>query len=416
VTPPRKVVVVGASLAGMNAVQAARESGFDGDLTLIGDELDLPYDRPPLSKGFLARDASADAPHLAGATELERELRVELRLGRPASALDPVRKVVHVGGDQIDYDAVLIATGATARVLPGATPRSGVHTIRTLADALALRQSLDVGAELVVIGGGFIGSEVAAIAKERGLKTTIVEALATPLGRILGDSAGHALTALHQRHGVAVECNAHVESLEGSDHVTAVRLRDGRRIPADVVVVAIGVAPATDWLKGSGLALDSGVVCDARLSASADNVWAAGDVARWPNRFSGAPVRIEHWTNAVDQGRHAMLNALDPEAATEYDAVPYFWSDWYDSVIQFAGVATGEPVLAGGAWDSDAFVALYFDGDRFRGALTLNRRAEIMKYRALLDRGASAADALAFAASRAKAAVLRTVLQPSIEA
>jgi NADPH-dependent 2,4-dienoyl-CoA reductase/sulfur reductase-like enzyme len=203
-----------------------------------------------------------------------------------------------------------------------------------------------------------------------------------------------------RRRGVKIETGAQVEALEQG----RVHLADGRRLSADVVLLSMGAEPATQWLAGSGLTLENGVVCDERLSAGFAGLWAAGDVARWPNAFSGGLVRIEHWTNAVDQGRHAMLNLLDPQAAMPYNTVPYFWSDWSADALQFAGVAQGEPELVHGDWDSDSFVALYLSGDAFRGVLTLNRRADVMKYRALLNRSASAAEARALAAARSQRA------------
>jgi NADPH-dependent 2,4-dienoyl-CoA reductase/sulfur reductase-like enzyme len=399
---PRRIAVIGASLTGLNAVQAAREAGYDGQLILIGDEPHPPCDRPPLSKDWLRGDAKIDPPIMCGAEELRRDLDVDLRLGAAAEALDPRARVVRVGGEDVEFDAVLVTTGLRARTLRNMPQLAGVHTIRRLADAEALRASLDGARDVVVIGGGFIGFETASVARERGQNVTIVEAHSTPLARAaVGETAGAALAERLRRHGVHIETDAHVEALEGETCVTGVRLADGRRLAADVVIVSVGADPATVWLQGSGLSLDGGVVCDARLNAGFDGVWAAGDVASWPNPLSGRLAGIEHWTNAVDQGRHAMLNALDPSLASPYRAVPYFWSDWGDDALQFAGVVEGSPEIVAGDWGAGSFVALYLDGAAFHGVLTLNRRADVMKYRALLDRGATAADALAFAASRA---------------
>ncbi len=404
---PRRIVVVGASLAGLNAVQAAREAGYDGDLLLIGDEPHPPYDRPPLSKDWLRGPLKLDPPFLCGADDLRQTLDVDLRLGAPAEAMHPHRKILRVRGEDIGFDAALIATGLRARALPNAPPLEGVHVIRTLADAAALNASLERARDVVVIGGGFIGFETAAVARERGLDVTILETLATPLARAVGEIAGAALADRLRRRGVRIETRANVERLEGDARVTGVRLADGRRFRADVVILSIGATPATDWLTGSGLGIHDGVLCDARLNAGFEGVWAAGDVARWPNPFSGRLARVEHWTNAVDQGRHAMLNALDPPSASPHRAVPYFWSDWSDDALQFAGVSQGEPQIVAGGWDEDSFVALYLDAGSYRGVLTLNQRSEIMKYRAMLDRGALAAEALAFASSRARGRMAR---------
>jgi NADPH-dependent 2,4-dienoyl-CoA reductase/sulfur reductase-like enzyme len=402
VSKPRHVVVVGASLAGLNAVRAARELGFDGDLTLLGDEAHLPYDRPPLSKALLRADTAPELPSLITRSELERELGVTCRLGSPAQRLDSLGKRLRVAENEIAYDAAIIATGVRARTLPNLVDVDGVHRIRDYSDAIALRSSLECGERLVVIGGGFIGSEVAAVARERGLHVTIVEAFPTLFAHTLGTMVGVALADLHRRRGIYVETGFQVEALEGTKKVSEVRLAGGRRLAADIVVVAVGAQPATEWLMDSGLRLDNGIVCDAFLSTGLDGVWAAGDIARWPNAATGVEARIEHWDNAVNQGRHAMANALEPEAATPYRIVPYFWSDWGQDSLQFAGVATGEPQVVAGSLAEDNFVALYHDNEHFRGVLTLNRSSEIMKYRAMLNRGASTAEALAFATTRAK--------------
>lgn len=394
---PDHVVVIGASLAGLRAVEAARQAGFTGRLTLVGDEPHLPYDRPPLSKEFLG---GADTPSLTD-DEAVRLLDLDLRLGAPAHDLDMKGRTIGVGDERIPYDALLIATGATPRGLPGSEGLAGVHVLRTLDDARSVRSAFESGARVVVIGAGFIGSELASAAQKRGLDVTIVEALPTPLVRAVGSSAaGEALSALHARNGTTLLCGVGVAGLESADgRVTGVRLADGRLLPADLVIVGIGVAPATAWLEGSGLQLENGIVVDEHLCA-APGVWAAGDVARWMSPDFGTLLRLEHWTNAVDMGAHAMRNILGIEESAPYSHIPYFWSDWYEHRIQFAGVPTGEPVVVTGSWDSDEFAALYRDGDRFVGVLTLNRRGDIMKYRALIGRQATWEEALDFAASR----------------
>lgn len=400
---PKRVVVVGASLAGLNAIEAARQVGYDRELVLIGDEAHPPYDRPPLSKAMLAPGNEPAIPHLPNAAELESELEVELRLGRPATGLDVGRKVVSVGEDEVPYDAVVIATGVRPRTLPGTEHLAGVHTLRNYDDALAVRRAMDESERVVVIGAGFIGSEIASAARKRGLSVTIIEALPTPLARVVGEDAGAALTRLHRAHGTVVECGAGVEAVEGETAVTGVRLTDGRVFPADLVVVGIGAVPAVEWLAGSGLTLNHGVVCGQTLAAGPEGVWAAGDVARWFNPATGALMRVEHWSNAIDQGICAMENALAPDRAATFSRHPYFWSDWYDSKIQFAGVARGVPTLVAGSWEDDSFVALYGEGDEFRGALTLNRRSELHDLRKLLERQAPMAEALELAEKRRSA-------------
>ncbi|MEV0627804.1 NAD(P)/FAD-dependent oxidoreductase [Nonomuraea wenchangensis] len=394
----RRLVVVGASLAGLRAVEAARKSGFDGSVVLIGAEPHLPYDRPPLSKAFLD---GAGLPAFRTEEVLRDELGVRLALGAPATALDTAARIVTAGEREFGYDALVIATGAAARTLPGAGGLTGVHTLRTRDDALAVRSALDDGARTVVVGAGFIGSEVASAARKRGLDVTIVEALPTPLVRAVGETMGRACGALHARNGTDLRCGTGVAAVEGDGRVERVRLTDGTVLPADLVVAGIGAVPSTGWLAGAGLSLDDGVVCDETLFTGAPGVYAAGDVARWHNPAFGRHMRLEHWTSAAEQGATAARNALDPANAKSYSTVPYFWSDWYDSRIQFVGVpATEEVRVVDGDPGGDRFVALYREGDRLAGALTLNGQTQIMKYRALIMRGASWADGLEFAGRR----------------
>lgn len=392
------VVVVGASLAGLRAVQTARELGFGGRLTLIGAEEHLPYDRPPLSKEMLHVDKDPHTPVLPGAGDLH-ELNVECHLGTPATGLDVEQRRLTLGEETLPYDAVLIATGARPRRLPGTDGLSGVHCLRTLEDSLALRDALDRGAKAVVIGAGFIGSEVASAARRRDLPVTIVEAMPIPLTRAVGETAGRGLSALHARHGADLRCGVAVEEVVGTNQVQAVRLSDGTTIPADLVVVGIGAEPETDWLESSSLTIDNGVLTDGSLLAG-DQVWAAGDVARWHSSLFDRTLRLEHWTNAGEQGAQAMHNLLAPDEATTYDHVPYFWSEWYGQWIQMAGIPEGEPEVVTGSWDAEAFVALYRQGDRLVGALAMNRRGDIMKYRSLIARRATWQDALDLASKR----------------
>jgi NADPH-dependent 2,4-dienoyl-CoA reductase/sulfur reductase-like enzyme len=400
VNPPGRVVVVGASLAGLRACEAARRLGFGGRITLVGAEPHLPYDRPPLSKQFLEMGTGVPAvPWLPAATVLEREYGVELLLGEPATALDVEAGTVATPSASIAYDAALIATGAAARSLPGADSLDGVCTLRTVDDAKVVREAFDAGARTVVIGAGFIGAEVASAARKRDLPVTILEAQDTPLVRAVGPVAGAALGRLHARYGTELRCGVAVDAVVGSGHVQAVRLADGTQVPADLVVVGIGASPATQWLAGAGLCLDDGVVCDETLRA-APGVWAAGDVARWLSPDFHTRLRLEHWTNASEQAGHAVRNLLDPAAATPYSHIPYFWSDWYGSRIQFAGVPWGNPELVYGEWDAEAFTALYRHEGHIVGVVTLNRRSDIMKYRALIARGATWTEALAFARAR----------------
>ncbi|GGS27190.1 ferredoxin reductase [Streptomyces humidus] len=402
----RRLVVVGASLAGLRAVEAARKDGFDGRITLVGAEPHLPYDRPPLSKQFLEEIGADGTPPTFRTEEVLRtDLGVELLLGTPATFLDTRNRAVGVGERTIGYDALVIATGATARQLPGMQGLDGVHTLRTLDDAVAIRRALDKGARTVVVGAGFIGAETAAAARKRGLDVVVVEAQPTPLVRAVGETMGGALASLHLRHGTDLRCGVSVIALEGEGRVERVRLSDGTALDADLVVVGAGAVPATDWLAGSGLTLDNGVVCDETLFTGAEDVYAAGDVARWHNPLFDRPMRLEHWTSAAEQGDLAARNALNPAAARGYSTVPYFWSDQYDTRIQFVGIPDADEiaVVDGDIERDHQCVALYRADNRLVGALAVNRPTEIMKYRGLITRGASWADGLTFAQTRRKA-------------
>jgi len=408
-TSIKNFVVVGASLAGLRAVEAARKAGFTGTITLIGAESHLPYDRPPLSKVFL--EPGADEPELPFFREeatLRDDLGVELLLGEPASGLDTERKVVKLGDREIPYDALVIATGSSPRQLPGAEGLAGVYALRTLDDALGVRAALDRGARTVVIGAGFIGSEVASGANKRGVEVTIVEALPTPLVRATGEAMGQAIASLHERNGTILRCGVGVRRLEGEGKVERVVLDDGSIIDADLVVVGIGIVPNTAWLEGSGVACDNGVVCDETLWTGVPGVYAAGDVANWSNPTLGERQRMENWTAAAEQGAAAARNALDPANAKPYGTVPYFWSDWYDVRIQFVGSPQADEVVLvdGDPADAGRWVALYRRGDRLIGALTVNGQTEIMKYRVQIMKGGSWEDALAFAQSRRVAAAV----------
>ncbi|WP_223163735.1 NAD(P)/FAD-dependent oxidoreductase [Nocardioides humilatus] len=402
------LVVVGASLAGLRAVETARKDGFTGRVTLIGAEKHLPYDRPPLSKAFLDRgedELAPPRPFYRDERFFIEDLDVDLLLGSPATALDPAAKTVYIGNRGVAYDAVVLATGSGARRLPGTELLSGVHALRTLDDAEALRDALADGGPVVVVGGGFIGSEIASSARKRGFDVTIVEATPAPLARAIGADMGAAIASLHYRNGTTLLCGTGVEAIEGGGHVERVVLTDGRTLPAAIVVAGIGSVPAVEWLDGSGLTLDNGIVCDETLWTGVEGVYAAGDVARWPNPTFGSLQRMENWTAAAEQGARAVRNALDPARAQPYATVPYYWSDWYGDRIQFVGVPDADEVawVEGAVDDDGRWVVLYRAGERLVGALTVRAPSEIMKYRGLIQRGASWVDALEFATSRHRA-------------
>ncbi|MEU9174842.1 FAD-dependent oxidoreductase [Streptomyces sp. NPDC048420] len=358
----RSITVVGASLAGLSTVRALRAEGYDGEIVVVGEERHTPYDRPPLSKDFLKGDIDVEGLALGDADEYE-VLDVQWLLGQCAVRLDPVaRTVTLAGGRHVRTEGVVIATGAGPRTLPGTDGLAGVHTLRTLDDARALRaELLDGLPRVVVIGAGFIGAEVASTAHRLGLHVTVVEALPVPLERQLGREMGLVVSSLHSDHGVRLLCGTGVAELIGEDRVTGVRLADGRVLPADIVVAGVGVRPNTDWLAGSGVQVDDGVVCDSGCSTGIPGVVAVGDVARCPNPFTGRHARIEHWSNATEQAKTAARTLLTGVSAPAPLTAPYFWSDQYRSRIQVAGyVAPGaEPEVVEGDVDSRTFTAVY---------------------------------------------------------
>ena len=392
------IVVVGASLAGLRAAEALRDAGYDATLTLVGAERRMPYDRPPLSKQVLSGEWDAERTDLRDRASYEA-LDLDLRLGRTATALDLAARTVELyGGETVRFDGLIVATGTAPRVLPGTPALEGIHTLRTLEDCLAIRRAFDDGGRVAVVGAGFIGSEVAATARERGLDVTLIEAAPVPLVRAVGEEMGRVCAALHDDHGVDLRLGAGVESFEGSGRVQRVRLSDGTAVDADVAIVGVGVAPSTGWLESSGLALRDGVVCDATCAASAPGVYAAGDVARWRNPLFDDEMRVEHWTNATEQGRAAALNLLaGPADATPFAPVPYFWSDQYGVKIQLVGhVRPDDEVrVVHGSIDDRRLVALYRRGARLVGALGFDRPGLVMACRRLIAERASWEDALA---------------------
>jgi 3-phenylpropionate/trans-cinnamate dioxygenase ferredoxin reductase component len=333
----RRLVVVGASLAGLRAAQAARKSGFDGDLVMIGEERHLPYTRPPLSKELLAGEHTVDRVHLPS-----EELGVEWRLGVPAASLDRGRRrVVLSDGDEVAYDRLILSTGSRPRRWPGpGAELDGVHLLRDLDDALTLRAAFDERPRVAIVGAGFIGCEVAQTARKEDLDVTLIDVAATPM-LPLGPELGAWCAQLHSDRGVDVRLGTGVAALVGAGRVEAVELTDGELVAADVVVVGLGALPNVEWLAGSGLEVASGLACDATLTAAGDpDVLGAGDIVTWPHPLAdGEEIRIEHWTVAAEQGQLAGRNALlAPEERKPYVAPPYFWSDQYDVKIQSLGL------------------------------------------------------------------------------
>ena len=383
------VLVVGASLAGLRAVETLRRDGYDGRLVLVGAEAHLPYDRPPLSKQLLTGEWDTDRVWHRDPAKYD-ELAVELVLGRRATSLDATGRTVTLDdGQGVGFDGLVIATGATPRRLPGTPELTGIHTLRTLDDAVAIRDALAASPRVAVVGAGFIGSEVAAGCRHHGVEVTVLEALPVPLAHILGEEMGRACAALHADHGVTVRCGVGVDGFVGDDRVEGIRLADGAVVDADLVVVGVGVTPETAWLEGSGIELANGVVVDATCATAVDGIVAAGDVARWPSARYGSDVRVEHWTNAVEQGRAAAKRLLGGPGVAPYDPVPFFWSDQYDTTIQFAGhTRAGDRVeVVHGSVDDRAFVALYGGDREVTAVLGFDRPRLVNQYRRLLAGG-----------------------------
>jgi NADPH-dependent 2,4-dienoyl-CoA reductase/sulfur reductase-like enzyme len=368
----RSVVVVGASLGGLAVAEALRAEGFAGALTLVGAEPHLPYDRPPLSKSVLAgEDHERDVALLDDARR--DELGAQWRLGVAAERLDRAAGAVHLSdGSVVTGDAVVLATGSVPRRLAQGHELAGVHVLRTLEDAIALRSSLVAGARVVVVGGGWIGGEVASAARQRQCEVTVVEACPLPLEPALGPEVAAALAQRSRDAGVVLRCGAPVSALLGARAVSAVELADGTVLPADVVVVGVGAVPATGWLEGSGLQLADGVVCDAWCFAGQDEVLAVGDCARWWHRDQNRPVRIEHWTNALEMGAAAARSLLHGRAkVAPFAPVPYVWSDQYGVRLQFAGWRQpGDAVrLEEGSFDEGRFLVTYLRAGQAVAAL-----------------------------------------------
>ncbi len=382
----RRIVVVGASLAGLRSVEALRAKGFDGHLTLIGDEAHRPYDRPPLSKQVL-QGAWEPEQTFFRKQEGYEALALDMRLGVPAASLDlRGHRVSLADGTFAEFDRLIIATGARVRTLPTITPRVGLHVLRGLDEAISLRRDLAQASHVAIVGGGFIGLEVAASCRARGLSVTVVEALQVPLAPIVGTPLGQMVAAIHRDQGVDLRTGVTVTEVLGDSRVAGIALSDGSRIVADVVVVGIGVIPNTEWLAGSGLAIANGILCNG-FGEAAPDVYAAGDVARVENAWHEDVPRIEHWTNAVEQAVHAAENALAGSgAAKRFSSVPYFWSDQFDRRIQFVGRARpdDEMVIVEGSIADRQLTALFHRGDRVVACFAVNQPRAVIKYRKLI--------------------------------
>ena len=391
---PGRVAVVGASLAGVRVLKALRRKGFDGELVLIGDENELPYDRPPLSKHYLTGDDPVAVKLLEPESFYDD---VELRLGVSAVRLDLADRAVTLDdGSSVRADHVVIATGARARTLAELPDGPRIARLRTLADARRIRAAFRSCRRLLVVGGGFIGCEVAASARRRGLEVTLVEPLAAPVVRGVGAVVGGTIAAVHRDNGVDLRVGVAVAGVEHLADRLVVMLTDGSRVEADFAVVGVGATPATEWLAGSGIEATGGVACDdrCRVAGAGGGVWAVGDVAVWPSRLSGGPVRIEHWTNAAEQASVLAANLLDDSSDMCHDPVPYVWSDQYEHKIQILGTVHGddETTLVSGSLDERKFALAYSREGRICGLVAFNSPREVVAMRTLIAQSALMAD------------------------
>ncbi|WP_049561851.1 NAD(P)/FAD-dependent oxidoreductase [Nonomuraea sp. SBT364] len=393
-TSPDSVLIVGASAAGLSTAEALRRHGYQGRLTLLDAGPHLPYDRPPLSKQVLAGAWEPARVQLRDPARLEA-LQAEFALDEPAVALDAAARAVTTGsGRVLRADALVIATGLTPCRLPGQDGLAGVHVLRTLDDALALRRDLTAGRRLVVVGEGVLGAEVAATARALGLDVTLAGMGRTPLGEQLGDVIGELLSRTHGERGVRLRLGVTVEELTGAGgQVTGVRLAGGELLAADVVVVAVGSRPATGWLEGSdlpglpglpGLTPGGGVACDSRCRA-AEGIYAVGDVASWQHEGLGRRLRLENRTNATEQAQAVAANILG--ADRPYTPIPYFWTDQYDVKIQAHGLPSpaAELTVVDGDPEERRFTALYREGGRVTGVIGWNmpKQARVLRQQAL---------------------------------
>jgi 3-phenylpropionate/trans-cinnamate dioxygenase ferredoxin reductase component len=364
--------IAGASLAGAKAAETLRAEGFEGRVVLIGAERERPYERPPLSKDYLRGESEREGVHVHEAGYYD-EHGIELMLGRTVERIDPgARELALDGGERLGFDALLLTTGAEPRRLgvPGAD-LDGVHYLRTVGDSEALSARLGGGGSVVVVGAGWIGAEVAASARQKGLDVTVVEPTSVPLERVLGPELGAIYRDIHADHGVRMVLGTGVEALEGDGRVERVRTSDDRTFDCDFVVVGVGVQPRTQLAEAAGLDVDNGVLVDAALQTSAPGIFAAGDVANAEHPFYGRRIRVEHWANALNQGPAAAKSMLGQPVS--YDTLPYFFSDQYDVGMEYAGYAAEwDRVVFRGDPAGREFIAFWVRDDRVIAGMNVN--------------------------------------------
>ena len=381
-----RTIVIGAGQAGAALVAKLRSGGYAGTITLIGEEPAPPYQRPPLSKAYLMGEMDEERLYLRSADYYATN-DITLRLGQPVTGIDRVAKTVTLGDAALPYDQLALTTGSVPRRLPAAIGGAlgGIYTVRSLADVDAMRKEFAPGRRVVIIGGGYIGLEAAAVASKLGLKVTVVEMAPRILQRVAAAETSDHFRALHRAHGVTLLEGVGLERLLGDDHVTAARLTDGREVPADFVIAGVGILPATALAEMAGLALDNGIRTDAHGRTSDPAIWSAGDCASFPWR--GGRVRLESVQNAIDQAETVAGNMLG--AAKDYAPTPWFWSDQYDCKLQIAGLNTGYDHIVTRGPEGEAVSYWYFKGDQLLAVDAMNDPRAYMVGKRLLEMGRS---------------------------
>jgi 3-phenylpropionate/trans-cinnamate dioxygenase ferredoxin reductase component len=384
------IVIVGGGLAAARTAEQLRRSEYTGPVAIVSDEEHLPYDRPPLSKEVLR--AETDDVTLKPA-EFYAEHDITVLLGKRARSVDTAaQKLTLADGSELPYDELVIATGLVPKRIPSFPDLDGIHVLRNFDESLALRKEASSARRAVVIGAGFIGCEVAASLRGMGVDVVLVEPQPSPLASVLGEQIGELVARLHRAEGVDVRCSVGVSEVSGADRVQKVVLGDGSEVEADIVVVGIGSRPATEWLEGSGIEIDNGVVCDEHGRTSAPHVWAIGDVASWRHPV-GHQVRVEHWSNVADQAR-ALVPAMMGQEPPATVSVPYFWSDQYDVKIQCLGEPEAGDVVHIVEDDGRKFLAFYERDGVVAGVVGGGMPGKVMKARNKIASGAPIADVL----------------------
>ena len=380
------VVVVGAGQAGSAVVAKLRGLGFDGQITLVGEEPAPPYQRPPLSKAYLMGEMEEERLWLRS-NAFYAEQNITLRLGEKVGAIDRAAKTLTVGDQTLSYDHLVLTTGSTPRRLPAAIggDLAGVYTVRTLADVDAMRAEFAPGRRVVIVGGGYIGLEAAAVARKLGLEVTVLEMAPRILQRVAAPETSDYIRALHQAHGVTILESTGLDRLLGTGHVSGVRLQDGRELPADFVIAGVGIIPGQALAEAAGLEIENGIKTDAHGRTSDPFIWSAGDCASFP--WKGGRIRLESVGNAIDQSEVVAENILG--AGKDYIAKPWFWSDQYDCKLQIAGLNTGYDNIVTRGPEGEGVSFWYYQGDTLLAVDAMNDPRGYMVGKRLIEMGKS---------------------------